>query len=26
MKSIGQKVFLTITVIVLEGCWLYTLV
>jgi hypothetical protein len=26
MKSIGQKVVLTITAIVLEGCWLYTLV
>jgi len=26
MKSIGQKVVLTITVILLEGCWLYTLV
>jgi len=26
MKSIGQKVVLTITVIVLESCWLYTLV
>jgi len=25
MKSIGQKVVLTATVIALEGCWLYTL-
>ena len=26
MKSIGQKVVLTTTVVALEGCWLYTLV
>lgn len=26
MKSIGQKVVLTTTVMALEGCWLYTLV